>query len=167
MSSELTDSIIDSTVELETQIAIIEDGLVFRRKTINQWIDEISLPYLDSKMSVTEIQEFNYKFIAINEVIMSNLSYAKSYNEISKAQYEIALTKSIERITIAIKADATKRMPGIDILNKQASMSCIKEYTALKITEVFLEFWRVHYDRLKLIDSRLSNINYLSGRHNV
>lgn len=167
MSTELTDSIIDSTTELETQIAVIEDGLVFRRKTINQWIEDITLPYLDSKMSVTEIQDFNFKFIAINEIVMSNLSYAKSYNEISKAQYEIALTKSIERITNAIKADSTKRMPGIDVMNKQASMSCIKEFTALKITEVFLEFWRVHYDRLKLLDSRLSNINYLSGRHNV
>ncbi len=167
MTVSLTESIIDAMPNLEEQMEIIENGLLFRKKTINQWAEEIALPYLDSRMSVTEIQDFNFKFIEINEIVMENLAYAKSYNELSKAKYEIAKQHKQDSIISEIKADSTKRLPGVDALDRMAAGGCINEYNALKMTEVFLEFWRVQYDRLRLLDSRLSNINYLSGRHNV
>ena len=165
--SDIVESVLDATELIETQVALVEDGLTFRGKPLSLWQEDIYLPIPHNKMSVTEIQDFNYKFIEINEIIMTNLSYSKSYNEMSKAEYDLAVNRSLESITNSIRNDDKKRLPGFDALNRMAAASCMKQYTAMKVTEMFLEFWRVQYDRMRLIDSRLSNINYLSGRHNV
>lgn len=165
--SDIVESVLEATELIETQVALVENGLTFRGKPLTEWQNEIYLPMPHNKMSINEIQDFNYKFIEVNEVIMINLSYSKSYNEMSKTEYDLAINRSLERITAIIAADEKKRMPGFDALNRMAASSCVKEYTAMKVTEMFLEFWRVQYDRMRLIDSRLSNINYLSGKHNV
>ena len=92
---------------------------------------------------------------------MCNYAIAKSVFDYSSMSYNNALKKKTSSMLEAIRQDATKRVPGFDTLEKTASLDCINQYTSLKVSEIFLDFWKTYYEKLNLLDSRLSNLNFL------
>ena len=112
-------------------------------------------------MSYAEIQAYNYEFVRVNEIIMNNLAYAKAYYEMSIGQYNNALKLAQNRMIATINADKTKKMLGADSLERFASLECATESMALQMASLFYEYWKTQCDKMKMLDSRLQNINYM------
>lgn len=155
------DLIIDASQMLIDCETLCLTGIQFREKTLAQWEEDLKLPTLSDNMSYADIQKYNFAYVRLNEVIMSNYSYAKAMYNFSNLTYQAAIKSKTKLALDDIKKDSTKRAPGMDSLEKNISLQCIEEFTALKINEIFLDFWKIYYEKMQLLDSRLSNINYM------
>lgn len=161
MSQELVDTIVDAMPILEDCIYIAENRIPFRGKTLIEWSADIVMKPLHDKMSYIEVQAYNYEFVRVNDLIMSNLAFAKSHLEMTTAQYNNALRLAQNRIIENINADKTKKMLGADALERFAALECVKQAMAMDLASLIYEYWKTHSDKMKLLDSRLQNINYM------
>ena len=161
MSQELVDSIVDAMPLVDDCAYIVDNSILFREMTLKEWSKEIQLPLLHDKMSYTDIQAYNYEFVRVNDIVMLNLGFAKAYNVMAIGNYNNALKAAQNKAIVEINADRTKKMPGADTLEKMASLHCTKEAMAQQLTSVFYEFWKIHADKMKTLESRLQNINYM------
>ena len=152
MSQELVDSIVDAMPIVEDCAYITDNSIAFRGKNLDAWTKEIRMTLLHDKMSYAEIQAYNYEFVRVNEIIMNNLAYAKAYYALKLAQ---------NRMIATINADKTKKMLGADSLERFASLECATESMALQMASLFYEYWKTQCDKMKMLDSRLQNINYM------
>jgi hypothetical protein len=164
-NKDIYEDFIDANVVIDDYTTIVERGIHFREDTLESWSNRIKLPLLHDKMSYVELYNFNIQFVNVNEIIMTNYAFAKSYYEIAKARYEAVVRCKQQEIIDA--ADQNKRVPGADTLERLASLKCINEFNAMNMMSVCFEFWRIQHEKIKLIDSRLTNINYTFKGHNA
>jgi len=155
------DFIIDANQDVEDAFDIVCEGLKFKNKTLDEWSGELTFPLLSPGMGYGDLQVANCRYVELSELVMANYAIAKSVFDYSSMSYNNALKKKTSSMLEAIRQDATKRVPGFDTLEKTASLDCINQYTSLKVSEIFLDFWKTYYEKLNLLDSRLSNLNFL------
>lgn len=142
---------------------VFED-MEFRGKTINEWTEEIDLPPLSDKMDHQELMSYNKRFVDVTRIIMNNLSYAKASYKGCEMHHESEIISTKNSIISEIKEkNPGGRLPSIDNINSMAENRCIESLIAKNIAEIFLSFWQSQYDKIKIIDSRLSGIGYLHG----
>lgn len=158
--TDIAGPIIDAMPSVEETFDIIFSGLQFRGKTIEQWEEYLSIPPIPDNPTPIELLKFNTRYIEINEAIMSNYAYAKSAFALSYATYQ-NLLKTKQSEIMAQMAKENKKQLGVEMLEKLASFRCSKEFHAMKIHEIFVDFWKIYNDKMSLLDSRLSNLSYL------
>ena len=139
---------------------VAESSIMFHGKSLSGWIDELNFVSPDEGISVDNLEVLNSDFIRQNEVVMNSLSCARAAFDLSKVSFTLPSNafKDSERIT---RQENGSRMPSLDILDVMAKNHCSDQYTSFKISEIFLEFWKTMYDKLKLIDNRLTGLNIL------
>lgn len=165
--NDLAESVNDGIPNYDRYSFIANNSIKFRKKSINEWIDATKLPEIKEKMSIDELEEFNHKFLNINEIIMSNLAFARSGFNTAKLHYSSKILKAKTDIIREIhewnntNSNKPRRVPGSEILEEQAKHRCIEVYSAFQLAEMFYEFWQIMHDKLKLIDNRLTGMNIL------
>ncbi len=170
VAADMAETFSGSMPEYDKLVYTANSTMRFRGKTIDEWMELIALPELKEELSIHELEEFNRRFLNMNEIIMSNLSTARLGYESIKAHYIAKLLGAKRQIMVEIDAyndnpnhKTRKRVPGADSLEDQAKTRCVDTYVSLKIAEMFLEFWKVMYEKLKLIDNRLTGMNILKN----
>lgn len=159
--TSIAEPIIDAMPSVEEAMSITLDGLSFRGKTLSEWESFLVFPPIHASMSIAEISKFNIRYVEVNDCVMSNYAIAKASSALAGSTYQSVLKNKQNAIIENIKNDTTKRMPGIDSIEKMATLNCSNEYHAWKISELFVDFWRIYHDKLSLLDSRLSSIGYM------
>lgn len=158
--NEIAEFIIDAMPSVEENTDIALNGIKFRGRTLGEWEVLIAYPHLHENPTVTEAQRFNIKYIEVNEIIMRNLAVAKSAFVLASSTYQSKLKSKQKAIVDKLIAE-NKKIPGMDSVEKMATLNCASEYHAMKIAELFVDFWKTCYDKMYLLDARLSNINFL------
>ena len=161
MQEDLASVLIDAVPLIDEYSHIVEKSLTFKGMSLEEWSSVIATPPIHDKMTITEVHGFNVKFIQLNEIIMSNLSYSKAYYDMATAKYHSSLKSAMNTLMNRINNDSTRKMPGIDSLEKMAAVTCSNEQVAMDISKMFYEFWKIHADKMKGLDSRLNNISYM------
>ena len=97
-------------------------------------------------------------------IIMNNLAYAKSSLKACEMHYEVQISHAkIKFVNEYKEKHSSSRLPSAEIINNIVNNSCAESYVAKNLAEIFLAFWQSQYDKVKIIDSRLSGLGYLIG----
>ena len=157
--TDIVSPIIDAMPNIEETFDIVFSGLQFRGRTVEQWEELLSVPPIPESPTPVELLKFNTRYIEINETIMKNYAYAKSAFGLAHATYQHILKSKQNEIMEKMAKDNKKL--GSEMLEKVASFHCSKEFHAMKIHEIFVDFWKIYNDKMSLLDSRLSNLSFL------
>lgn len=174
MTDEIEDTIDDVTADAIINIAegvpsydrYIDcsiSALLFQGETIEQWIENIKLPEMPDNVSVIELEDFNNKYMVITETIMKNYSIAKTGFNYSIIHYKKALN-SAKNDLISSYNRQNKKIPGKELLEDLAKNNIMDVYTACKIAGMFLDFWEIQFEKIKLASYRLSAMNSLKSQ---
>ena len=158
--TDIVDVITDSVPDVEYVYDLAINGIRFNNQTISSWEEYLKFPAIPDNPTPVEILKINKSYIAINETIVSNYAIAKSAYSLASMNYQNALKNSQSLIIDKLQKD-NKKIPAMDSVEKMASHSCQKEFYVLKINEIFLDFWKIYYDKIHLLDARLTSISYL------
>lgn len=162
--SDISETAMSGIPNYDMYVSAAFDAMEFRGKTLSQWEEEISFADLDEHIDFIELKKINYDFVNKSKIIMNNLSYAKTALKGCEMQYEAQLGATKVRLLQEFKeTNPNARAPSIDALSTRAQTICIESLIAKEIAEMFLLFWQSQYDKIKIIDSRLSGIGYLIG----
>lgn len=165
MSEEV--SVIDTFAEgfpsFEQYIHFVHSVLQFEGKTLDQWLEEVNMPIIGGQLTIAELEAYNHHYLNTNDKIMRNLGISRATFDAAKMHYENAIVMAKRNIMAEIeRSDAQKKKaPSAEALQSMAMSRSIEQYNAYKIAELFYEFWKIQYDRLKLIDNRLESLNIL------
>ena len=170
MESDLTDRVVANQAEVISEgypdydrfTYLITNGLKFNGKTLDEWGESIRFPQIELSMSIEELELFNIRFINVTEIIMNNLGRARAAYDSTRSIYYKNKNK---KIALALNpADGSRpKLPRTDLFDAQIKNDIADSYMAYKIAEVSFEFWKVHYDRLKLMDNRLFSMNTIKN----
>lgn len=156
----LSDLLISGVPDYERISYIANNSLLFRSKSLNEWTAELSFSGLTDDLSLEELERYNGNFIRQSEIVMTNLSYARSSMDLAKLQYTrrmFALKESI----LDNRSSAGARAPSKEVLEIMAMKVAADDYSAFQISEILLEFWITMHAKLKLINDRLTSMNIL------
>lgn len=157
--TDIASPIIDAMPNVEETFDIVFSGLHFRGRTVEQWEELLCVPPIPESPTPVELLKFNTRYIEINETIMKNYAYAKSAYALANATYQHVLKSKQNEIMEKMVKDNKKL--GAEMLERIASFHCSKEFHAMKIHEIFVDFWKIYHDKMSLLDSRLSNLSFL------
>jgi len=156
----LTETIIDSIPEYERISFTANSSIQFKGMTLDQWAQELSFPVFDNDLTLDELETYNALFIKKSDTVMINLANATSSENLSKLQYARAAMRAKDVILEERKSSGA-RAPGAEVLDNLARSAVIDDYSTYKIAGLIQEFWKIQYDKLKLIDNRLTGMNIL------
>ena len=139
-------------------------NIKFRGKTLSEWEEEIELPSIGQDCDLHELKEANAIYIVVLKKVINNLAYAKTTLKACEMHYKSKInTVSNSIMDRWVQDNPGKRVMGADTLKSLATKECQSEYVALNIAESFVEFWQTQNEKLKLFDSRLSGIGYITA----
>jgi len=156
----LTETIIDSIPEYDRISFTANNSIQFKNKTLDVWSQELSFPVFENDLTLDELEIYNALFIKTSDLIMINLANASASYGLSKLQYARAAIAAKKTILEERKASGA-RAPGAEVLDNLARSVVIDHYSTYKIAGLIQEFWKIQYDKLKLIDNRLTGMNIL------
>ena len=140
------------------------EGLTFRDKTLSEWESIVEFGTLDETMDSHDLKAYNYSYMEKTMIIMNNLAYAKSSLKACEMHYEVQISHAkIKFVNEYKEKHSSSRLPSAEIINNIVNNSCAESYIAKNLAEIFLAFWQSQYDKVKIIDSRLSGLGYLIG----
>lgn len=167
LDEEVALQLAEGLSDFERHFYISNNGIAFRGKTLEAWSKEVVIPSIDNVRSTEDLERFNHIVLEMTEVIMSNLSYAKSSFDMIRLQYKSRKRSEIYSIVNSYRNQDTSnnrtrsRMPSAEVVRDMAESNISELYTSYKLAELFYEFWKNQYDKLKLVDSRLTSLNIL------
>lgn len=134
----------------------------FKDKTIEEWLEEVAIPQVDSTMSLDEMERLNLMAINLIEKVNRNYGLAKSAFDLASIKYTAAYQK--EKITLMEEAKKAKiKMPSADALDTAVQHNIQDTYLAHKIAELFYEFWKSVQTKVKSFDGRLTSLSMLQN----
>lgn len=160
LGNDLVDTVTSAFPDYERLSFIANESIMFRHKCLTDWAEESKFPKIDGDLSIDELEQYNIDFITKSDSIMTNLSYARASFELAKLQYSRNLNAT-KAIILEERRAAGARAPGAEVLEGMARTRIMDDYAAYKLAEMILEFWKTMYDKLRLIDNRLTGMNIL------
>ena len=158
--SEETLDFLQESMEFENWVLTMGASLMFKGKSLDDWNNTLQIPTVSStsELNLSEVEILNGKALSLIEIVMSNLSIAKSSFFAAKAAHEINMIKTRRNI-IDLCESTNKRIPSNDNLEKQCSLDCLKTYKILMMSEIVFEFWNIQSFKLNRFNERLTRIN--------
>jgi len=156
----LLDIVIEGMPTYDRTSFIANNSIKFKEKTLDEWSLDLSFPDLQNDLTLDELEVYNSFFVKKSDIIMINLASANSSKDLSRLSYARAAMNAKQQI-LDERISSGARAPGAEILDNMARTIAINEYSSYKISCMLYEFWKIQYDKLKLIDSRLTGMNIL------
>lgn len=160
--SDIAGILSDTIPDYEYLLYLSKSSIRFLGKTLDEWTQELDFTTSVADASIDQLESLNEDFIRQNEIVMKNLSCSKAAYDLAKIDYTVSSMafKDSER---SKRKNAGERMPSLDMLDIMAKNNCIKKYNSYKVSEIFLDFWKLMHDKLKLVDNRLTGMNILKN----
>lgn len=167
MTYSIADTALEGYPDYDSVTSDFMSHAKFRGRSLTEWESLLELPQINETDGLDELKTSNIEFLRICRLIINNYSYAKSSFKSCEMHYERNLAlKRAEVIQEFQDTNAGKRIPGNDTINQLASFRCNKEYIAMNIAEIFLNFWESQKEKIKFYDSRLSSLGYIIAIEN-
>ncbi len=143
--------------------------ILFKDKTLNQWTLELETPMLPTGASISDLETYNFKILKLNEVVFSNLSFAKATLATSKMLYKRKLDE--QKASLFEQYQAEGKRLSIDAAEAIAKRNLADIMHAYEISDMFFEYWEAQFQKIQLVNDRLTSLNILKnhevkvGRH--
>lgn len=136
----------------------IENKLLFKGKSMAQWIVELVLPAIPDPLEREDVLKLNQRSVYLCEVAYTNLGIAKAIYIGAKASY--AKKVNLQKEAIRNELDNSKsRKPSAEVIENKATNLCVADATTLTIAEFFYEFWKSQVDKISAFNTRLTSLN--------
>lgn len=166
----IDDALTHGMLEHERHSFSIHSSITFKGKTMEQWLQDCKIPDLESVETLSEQEELNKQYINKCELVMTNLAYARSDFMYIKMKYKNALINAQEGIKSEIATwnaenpnSKSRRVPGAETLEGSAKARVMDIYNAYYISQIFKEFWETIYEKINMVNFRLTGLNSLKN----
>lgn len=160
--SEHTEDIdfLQESTEFEVHVLNLENSIVFKNKTLDQWNKDLAIPTVSASqdITITELEMLHLKALNTIEIVMSNLSIARSSYLAAKSNHEVNMIRNNKVIRQEIET-ANKR-PTNDFVQKLCEERCLRTYKILSFSEIIFEFFQTQSYKLSKFNERLTSLNY-------
>lgn len=165
MSEEqVQDDVVDflqESSEFEAHLINLENSIVFKGKTLDQWNRELAIPTVSvsQDLSIAQLEQLHAKALNTIEVVMSNLSIARSAFIASKSNHEVNLLRSYKAISEELDIEG-RRKPSNEYINKLCELRCLKTFKIYAMSDLIYNFWNTQSYKLNQLNERLTSLNY-------
>ncbi len=135
--------------------------ILFRDKTLNEWTEALNTPVLPPGANINQLEAYNFEILKINEVVIRNLAYARASLATSKMLYKRKLDEEKARLFEA-QQESGKRL-SIDAAESIAKRNLAEILHAYELSELFEEYWSVQFQKIELLNDRLTSLNILKN----
>ena len=172
MSTELNKSIFDTSQDSYSQLfENFEKNMVFKGYTIEEWVLALNLKDLREDFSLNDLEKYTLRISKLTDIIVTNYALASSnYNGLKKSVERsmlIAKQQILDEIDLFNLTEATpttkKRSPSADTLETLAYNKTLDLQLNFSISEVFFNFWKIQYDKIYLLNQRVTSLNILKN----
>lgn len=136
----------------------IQNKLLFKGKSMTQWIDDLVLPAIPDPLEREDILKLNQRAIYLCEVAYTNLGISKAIHIGAKASYTKKVSLQKESIREKIES-ATSKKPSDSVVENKAVNSCTADATTVTIAEFFYAFWQSQVEKISAFNTRLTSLN--------
>jgi hypothetical protein len=136
----------------------IENKLLFKGKSMSQWVETLVLPAIPDPLEREDILKLNQRSVFLCEVAYTNLAIAKAIHIGAKASYTKKVNLQKEAIREKIES-ATNKKPSDSVVENKAVNSCTADATTVTIAEFFYAFWQNQVDKVSAFNTRLTSLN--------
>ena len=160
---------LESVKSFDTLIKFVDERLLFRGLTLQQWYAQVTFPPLSEVADKEEILKLNAVAVKYSEIIYKNVSIAKATLNSAKAKYtsniQMYKVNFLDNLEAETKRfNQSKRAPAADILEARAHVHCKSDFQTLTLAEIVYDFWKFQVDKLQLFNTRLTSLNI--SKHN-
>lgn len=139
-----------------------EKHMRFKNYTIEEWLVILELRNLREDFSLMDLEKYTIKISGLTDTIVTNYS-------LSSSNYH-GLKKSVERATMLSKATILNEIEmrngkkvSSDQLETLAYEKVAKIQLDLAVAEMFYHFWKIQYDKIFLLNQRVTSLNILKN----
>lgn len=135
--------------------------VLFRDKTLNEWTDLLSTPTLPPGANIHQLEAYNFEILRLNEIVIKNLSYARATLATAKMLYKRKLDE--EKAKLFEDRDVGSKRLSIDAAESIAKRNIAEILHAYELSELFEEYWSVQFQKIELLNDRLTSLNILKN----
>lgn len=162
--AELVEQVSDGYTDYDRVSVITYEGITYRGRTLKEWEADVRMPELDAMYSVDQLERFNHHYLKITEIVISNIGASKATMDALSMQWKVKKKREIQDIIVRMRNEsATRRLPGAGILEDMAEANLSDLYTSYQLSCLFYDFWKNNFDKLKIVDSRLTSMGILKN----
>ena len=139
-----------------------EKHMRFKNYTIEEWLVLLEVRSLKEDFSLLELEKYTLRISKLTDTIVTNYS-------LSSSNYH-GLKKSVERATMLAKSSILNEIEmrnakkiSSDQLEVLAYERTVKINLDLSVSEMFYHFWKIQYDKIFLLNQRVTSLNILKN----
>lgn len=160
---EETQTIYDLSLEsYEKLFSKFETEMPFKGKSIDEWSSELTIQEITPDMSFAEVEAYTVRISNITDIIVTNYSLASAHFNGLKRSVERAVMLSKTSILNDIEMSGKKKISN-DQLEALAYERTSKMHVDSAISEMFYHFWKIQYDKIYLLNQRVTSLNVLKN----
>ena len=172
MNEELNKSVFDLSQDSYNELfESFEKKMLFKGYTIEEWVLALNLKDLREDFSLIELEKYTLRISKLTDIIVTNYALASSnYNGLKRSAERsmlVAKQQILNEIEVYNSFEATpttkKRIPSADTLETLAYNKTLDLQLNLAISEVFYNFWKIQYDKIYLLNQRVTSLNVLKN----
>lgn len=169
IEDSLKDDPLESVKSFDTLIKFVDEKLLFRGLSLQQWYEQVTFPPLSELADKEEVLKLNSVAVRYSEIIYKNVSISKATLNSARAKYTSSIQTYKVEFLDQLEADnkrlgQSKRAPAADILEARANVHCKAAFQTLTLAEIVYDFWKYQVDKLQLFNTRLTSLNI--SKHN-
>lgn len=144
----------------------VEDILLYKDRTISQWLDELKLPAVPDNVDRVEMHRLNQISVKLIDLVYTHCGISKALYITAKSAYNKKYNQQLSKIRedFAKNNDNNKKRLTNDNLENLAVSACFSEASTLAVAEFFFEFWKSQVDKVEAFNTRLTSLNI--SKHN-
>ena len=152
---------LQESVEFEVHVLNLESSILFKTKTLKEWNEELAIPTVSSNqdISIAQLETLHLKALNTIEIVMSNLTIARSAYIAAKSNHEANMIRNHKIISDEIESEG-RRKPTNEYINKLCELRCLKTFKIFAMSDLIYNFWNTKSYKLNQFNERLTSLNY-------
>ena len=152
---------LQESVEFEVHVLNLESSILFKTKTLKEWNEELAIPTVSSNqdISIAQLETLHLKALNTIEIVMSNLTIARSAYIAAKSNHEANMIRNHKIISDEIESEG-RRKPTNEYINKLCELRCLKTFKIFAMSDLIYNFWNTQSYKLNQLNERLTILNY-------
>lgn len=152
---------LQESVEFEVHVLNLESSILFKTKTLKEWNEELAIPTVSSNqdISIAQLETLHLKALNTIEIVMSNLTIARSAYIAAKSNHEANMIRNHKIISDEIESEG-RRKPTNEYINKLCELRCLKTFKIFAMSDLIYNFWNTQSYKLNQFNERLTSLNY-------
>ena len=148
-----------------------ETNLKFKNNSIEEWSAILKIKQLNEDFSLADLERYTLKISNLTDIIVENYSLAyANYTGLKKSVEKnmmLAKQEVLDEIDnhnkVTVSNVDKKKKPSNDQLEMMAYNKIQKLQINFAISEIFYNFWKLQYDKIYLLNQRVTSLNVLKN----